>query len=414
MSEGGWKAMPLGELCTVFTDGDWVETKDQSSDGIRLIQTGNVGCGEFKNRSDKARFVDEETFHRLNCQEVLPGDCLVSRLPDPVGRACLVPDLGARMITAVDCTIIRFDNTAVQSDFFRYYAQSRQYLSDVESWCTGATRKRISRKNLGKVQVPQPPVSEQQRIVTILDEAFAGIDAVAANAEKNLANARELFEGCLDAAFGGAADGWVTQRINSIADISYGYTQSAAQEPVGPRFLRITDIQDGRVEWSTVPFCKISEQDYEKYQLKDGDIVFARTGATTGKSYLVVNPPQAVCASYLIRLRTSAEHVTPALLSYFFQTGEYWRTIRAGMVGSAQGGFNATKLGELEIRYPRLLAEQNTMVDRLDRIANECRNIEVSYDRKRASFAELKQSILQKAFSGELTAKEAEKEMAAA
>ena len=81
----------LSSLCATFIDGDWIESKDQSDNGIRLIQTGNVGFGFFKGREDKSRYITEETFKKLNCTEVVPGDILISRLPDPIGRACIVP-----------------------------------------------------------------------------------------------------------------------------------------------------------------------------------------------------------------------------------------------------------------------------------------------------------------------------------
>lgn len=103
-----WKVKKLIDLCDVFADGDWIESKHQSSRGIRLIQTGNVGDGLFKDRAEKARYISEDTFRRLRCTEVFEGDCLISRLPDPVGRACILPDSGEKMITAVDCTIVRF------------------------------------------------------------------------------------------------------------------------------------------------------------------------------------------------------------------------------------------------------------------------------------------------------------------
>ncbi len=102
----GWQTRPLADLCEVFADGDWVESKDQSSDGIRLIQTGNVGEGIFKDRIEKARYISEDTFKRLRCTEIVEGDCLISRLPYPVGRSCILPDTVEQMITAVDCTIV--------------------------------------------------------------------------------------------------------------------------------------------------------------------------------------------------------------------------------------------------------------------------------------------------------------------
>ena len=92
----------LSSLCATFIDGDWIESKDQSDNGIRLIQTGNVGFGFFKGREDKSRYITEETFKKLNCTEVVPGDILISRLPDPIGRACIVPEGIGKAITAVD------------------------------------------------------------------------------------------------------------------------------------------------------------------------------------------------------------------------------------------------------------------------------------------------------------------------
>ena len=87
-----WTIYKLSELCNVFTDGDWIESKDQSLEGIRLLQTGNIGIGVFKERIDKARYVSEETFKRLNCEEVFEGDLLISRLPEPVGRLTKMVD----------------------------------------------------------------------------------------------------------------------------------------------------------------------------------------------------------------------------------------------------------------------------------------------------------------------------------
>jgi type I restriction enzyme S subunit len=152
--------------------------------------------------------------------------------------------------------------------------------------------------------------------------------------------------------------GWRIERLVALSEISYGYTESASREPVGPRFLRITDIQDDAVNWSDVPYCPIDLRQLAKYQLAHGDIVFARTGATTGKSYFVQYPPEAVFASYLIRLRLKTEEILPQFVNLYFQTADYWRAIEAGSTGSAQGGFNASKLGDLQIRFPPIGEQQ--------------------------------------------------------
>ena len=113
---------------------------------------------------------------------------------------------------------------------------------------------------------------------------------------------------------------WRLVAIKDIADsIQYGHTASAVKREDGPRFLRITDIQDGQVDWDSVPSCDIPKEEIAKYRLTAGDLVFARTGATTGKSFLIKDCPEAVFASYLIRVRVS-EKVDSRYLSAFFQS----------------------------------------------------------------------------------------------
>ena len=164
----GWEIKKLKDISVLITDGDWIESRHQSDDGIRLIQTGNIGNGIFKAKDAKPHYISEETFKELGCTEIFSGDCLVSRLPEPVGRACIIPELDYRMITAVDCTIIRF-NDFILPKFFVYYSQSSKYLRDINNSTTGTTRKRISRKNLESVTIPIPSISEQEKIVAELD-----------------------------------------------------------------------------------------------------------------------------------------------------------------------------------------------------------------------------------------------------
>lgn len=149
------KEMTLSDLCSVICDGDWIESKDQSESGIRLIQTGNVGVGRYLDKEGRARYISQETFERLHCTEVFAGDVLVSRLPDPIGRACSIPDLTVRAITAVDCTILRFKEAAI-AEFFLQYATSSEYFNKIAILAGGSTRTRISRKEIEKLSVPIP------------------------------------------------------------------------------------------------------------------------------------------------------------------------------------------------------------------------------------------------------------------
>ena len=165
-----YERVKFKKISTLFADGDWIEIKDQSNDGIRLVQTGNIGNGYYIDKEAHSRYVSEETFLRLNCTEILPGDILISRLPDPVGRGCILPDGIGKAITAVDCTIVRLMDM-VEPEYLIGFTQTDLYRSQIESAKTGTTRKRISRKNLEKVLIPVPPIEKQMVFVELIKES---------------------------------------------------------------------------------------------------------------------------------------------------------------------------------------------------------------------------------------------------
>jgi type I restriction enzyme S subunit len=138
----------------------------------------------------------------------------------------------------------------------------------------------------------------------------------------------------------------------SIAQLAerplYGFTASAATQPIGPKLVRITDLQDGKIEWDSVPFCQCS--DPENYILHENDILFARTGATTGKTHLVRSPQRAIFASYLIRLRPKP-NVDAGYLYSFFQSDNYWLQISEQKEGSAQPNVNGAKLTSIKVPF---------------------------------------------------------------
>lgn len=144
-------------------------------------------------------------------------------------------------------------------------------------------------------------------------------------------------------------------------DISYGYTESAKQEKIGPKFLRITDIASGRFEWSSVPYCPISDSDFEKYKLVPGDIVIARTGATTGANYTVKesDPSEVVFASYLIRYKIDRTKANPYFIGNLLRSPNWKDYVDAIAGGSAQPGANAKQLGSFEITLPPLPTQKS-------------------------------------------------------
>lgn len=169
-----------------------------------------------------------------------------------------------------------------------------------------------------------------------------------------------------------------TFQLKDLFEISpqYGYTESASKEKIGPRFLRITDIQGNIVDWRTVPYCKISENEKSKYLLKKDDLVFARTGATTGMSYFINSDlnEDAVFASYLIRLRFNKNICSPDLLKYFFQSRNYWGQVNGSLSGSAQPGINAVVLSEMQVKLPTDLPTQKKIAEILSAYDSKIEN----------------------------------------
>ena len=159
---------------------------------------------------------------------------------------------------------------------------------------------------------------------------------------------------------------WPVARLGGVVDsLDYGHTASATEMFAGPKFLRITDIQNGSVDWHSVPYCECNSDDEQRKALRPGDIVFARTGATTGKSFLISTcPSRAVFASYLIRIRPSGKAL-PSYLYHFFQTPAYWQQIALQAHGAAQAGVNASTLKEILIPLPPL-PEQRRIAAILD------------------------------------------------
>ncbi|WP_225765630.1 restriction endonuclease subunit S [Stenotrophomonas sp. Marseille-Q4652] len=401
---GAWKAQPLAKIAEVFTDGDWIESKDQADSGVRLIQTGNVGIGQFKDRSEKARFIDEATFSRLKCFEVIPGDLLISRLPDPVGRACIVPDTAQKMITAVDCSIVRVQQASIDPKFFVYYSQTQEYLRAVDDLCSGTTRRRISRKNLGNVPVPLPPLDEQKRIVAILDQAFAALDRARALAEANLADARALFKIKLDSTFKSFAS--KECRIDELFEVgSSKRVLKSEWKDSGVPFYRGREVtrlaQEGRVDNELF----ISESHYDELAAKTGvpspgDILITAIG-TIGNAYIVQEGDRFYFkdASVLWMRRTS--EVLSAYVKLWIRSSSFYDQLERGN-GATVDTLTIGKLQGLLIpNFPE--KDQERIVEDLIALERKVGCLESLYKSKLTDLANLRQSLLQKAFSGQLT-----------
>lgn len=189
-----WSSMKLKHTVknieSDFMDGDWIESTDISTEGIRYLTSGNIGAGFYKEQGEG--FISEDTFAELDCIEVFPGDLLISRLNEPIARTCFIPNLGYRIVTCVDNVIYRPKLGQFDKRFMMYQLNSKPFWFNASQLSSGATMQRISRSKLGSIKIIVPPLSEQQAIADYLDKKCAEIDGLKEKLTKKRETLTEL------------------------------------------------------------------------------------------------------------------------------------------------------------------------------------------------------------------------------
>ena len=206
-------------------------------------------------------------------------------------------------------------------------------------------------------------------------------------------------------------EGWEWERWGNISlSIQYGY--NAPAEPTGDiKMVRITDIQNNKVLWDSVPFCKISKEDIETYLLKPNDILFARTGGTVGKSFLVNEVPEpSIYAGYLIRTRYS-NSLNPKYMKYFMESELYWSQLRDGTTSTAQPNCNGKTLSKMILPLPPL-AEQHRIVKAVDELFEQIDIIERSEKELEEAANKTRDKLLNLAIQGHLVPQDPNEEPA--
>ncbi|MDC0514679.1 restriction endonuclease subunit S [Flavobacteriaceae bacterium] len=378
-----------------------VHKSDWTKEGVPFYRAREIvklsNNGQVKNDL----FISNELFERFKSITGVPKyqDIVISAV-GTLGKCYMVKSDDKFYFK--DASVLWFEKISqIDSKYVIYLFKSNEIMKQILSNSMGATVGTLTISRANEIKIPVPPLSEQKQIVETLDKAFEKIDKAIANVERNIENAEELFQSQIESRFNSDLS-WERINLGDLSKIMYGHTSKV--DPNGNcKYLRITDIQDSKVNWDQVPSIKIDEKDFFKYNLNKGDIVFARTGATTGKSYLIKDNPNAVFASYLIRVQINNNNILPEFVYKFFSSREYWRVVKSGISGSAQGGFNASKLSELKIKFPKDIIVQKKVVQEIDIIEKNINALLSKYHTKLLSLSNLKKSILEKAFKGELT-----------
>ncbi len=361
---GKWPHERLGDICTKIGSGSTPRGGDgvYQSEGPAIIRSQNVYNGVF-NYEGLAR-LSEEHADQLDGVTVEAGDVLLNITGDSVARCCQAPESVVPARVNQHVAIIRPNAKKLRPRFLCYYLISplmQTYLLSIAG--SGGTRKALTKGMIEEFEVPSPSPQIQDRIVEIVGR----YDDLIENNRRRMAlleeSARHLYqEWFVRLRFpghehtritNGVPVGWERRKLIDLCEsVDYGYTASANQEGIGPKFLRITDIVPAFIDWASVPFCPIEDDRLAKFRLVEGDIVIARTGATVGYAKrLHKRHPEVVFASYLVRFRPKAD-VENLLLGVFVESQAYKDYVKSRVGGAAQPNANAQVLAAAEILVP--------------------------------------------------------------
>ena len=276
--KAGWVTKRLGDVSAAISTGPFgslLHKSDYVDDGIPLVNPTNMVNDRIL--PDVSMLISETTRQRLSNYVLEEGDVVLGRRGE-IGRCAVVGPAEAGWLCGTGSFFIR-PKPSIDSQFLAHLIRCGTYRGRLEAAATGTTMKNLSNAALGDLLVSIPPLPEQQRIVGILDEAFDGIATAKANAEKNLQNARALFESHLQAVFTQRGQGWVATTLGAEVDLlagfafkSVGYTES--DESV--RLLRGDNIVQGSLRWDDVKKWPASDtSEYSRYRLHEGDVVLA-------------------------------------------------------------------------------------------------------------------------------------------
>ena len=409
----------------IFVDGDWIEKKDQDAKGaVRLIQLADVGPGEFRDKSD--RHITVEKADELHCTFLRKGDILIARLGDPLCKACVFP-LDGLYITAVDVAILRIGSDVVNPKYLIYLLNSPWFKDQVKQYESGTTRKRISRKNLDRIEMIFPPLPEQERIVSRIEELFSQLDAGVETLKKTKAQLAVYRQAVLKEAF----EGRLTIHVPVNLPLSWASSDETNTLPAIPEewhYIALKYLGDlGRGKSKHRPRNDSKLFVDGKYPfIQTGDVKAATNCITTftmqygefGLSQSKLWPKGTLCITIAANIAETAflgidacfpdsivgftpnESILAEYVRYFVESQKI--RLWAFAPATAQKNINLDTLENLIVPYCSI-DEQRVVISEIGSRLSVCDSIEHTVDTALQQAEAMRQSILKNAFEGKLT-----------
>ncbi len=385
----------------IFCDGDWIEKKDQDPNGnVRLIQLADIGVAEFKDKSH--RYITEDKAIELHCTHLQRGDILIARLPDPLGRACIFP-LEGKYITAVDIAVVRIANENYNSKYIMYMINSPQFRNEIKKYESGTTRKRISRKNLDKIQFKVPSRAEQNRIVARIEEFFSQLDSGIETLQKT----KQQLEVYRQAVKKQSFDSNVGYKEISeiLDDIRIGPFGTALHKSdyitggvpvINPQHIKNNQITPNR----QVTISKNKADELNSYVLKTNDIIMGRRGEMGRCAPVTENEAGMICGTGSLIFRLKPEY-SADFYCHILSGADVIHYLEANATGTTMKNLNEEIVKHISV--PIVTKERQAEISaQLDSALSMCESIDTTIDETMQKAEALRQSILKKAFEGNL------------
>jgi type I restriction enzyme S subunit len=385
-----WVYKELRDVCSV-------DNKKNTKKGIPYIGMEDIEANSSRFLGSlEPRSVKSNTFYFTGKQ------LLYGRLRPYLNKVFL-PDFEGHCSTEIFTININVD--LVRRYLYYWFIQDST-VSRINETCTGARMPRANMEEVFTFKLPIPPLPEQQRIVAILDQAFAAIETAKANTEKNLQNVRELFETFLDNAFKKPDNGrWEKRKLLDLCELGDGnhggnYPKKSDMRKEGVPFIRGVNFDNGRISTEEMHYISVAKhKSLKKGHLQTGDVLFTNRGIIGKCAIVDENYNDANLNSQIAYFRCS-EMLNNEFLYYFLTSPEIQRFVKKSQTGAALQQFTQNSISKLYIHLPSI-DEQKQIVDIVNRVIKETKKLESVYILKLVGLDELKRSILQKAFNGE-------------
>ena len=394
----GWEVKKLIEVCEKITDGTH-QTPTYFDDGVLFLSSRNVTSGTID--WENVKYIDAKQHGEMQ-RRVSPrlNDILLAK-NGTTGVAAMV-DRDVPFDIYVSLALLR-PLATVHPTFLLHFINSPLAKKQFTKRLKGVGVPNLHLEEIREVEIPIPPLPEQQRIVGILDKAFAGLAVAVANAEKNLQNARALFESHLQSVFTQRGEGWVDRQLKEVCEkITDGTHQTPKYFDEGVVFLSSRNVTSGTIDWDRIKYIDMNQhlEMHKRIAPRRNDILLAKNG-TTGVAAIVDR--DTIFDIYVsLALLRPLPVIRPRFLLHFINSPTAKVQFNKRLKGVGVPNLHLEEIREVRLVFPADLEAQDRVVDELDSLRTETKRLAAIYERKLAALVELKKSLLHQAFGGEL------------